>query len=257
MFHINWPYPLSYVFIAVDILIISFLLYKTMIYLFHSWTATILKGILIMAAVFFSAHLFQLKTLIWLFGHFLTFLPLALIIIFQQEIRRFLAHIGTPGLFTKMHENQNEEKSKKTIQQILSAFKTLSQRKIGALIVFEEEVDHKVIKEKAILLDSVVSEQLLISIFVPTTPLHDGAVIIRNNKVEVARAFLPITEKKTASYLGSRHRAAIGLSERSDALLLIVSEETGYISMSYKGVIFYNIGLEKLQEKIYEILQFS
>lgn len=256
MFDINWPASFYYIFITVDILIVSFIFYKTIIHVLHSRSTSMLKAMLVFVLVFFLANLFRLKTLIWLFEKFLEILPIAVLVVFQQEIRRFLSHIGTPKIFQRWTDKYEVE-SYEALQKVFSSMKLLSERKIGAIIYVEQEQDLKSIKEKAIPLNAQISEQLLLSIFIPTTPLHDGAVIIKGSKIICARAFFPITEKKTAPYLGSRHRAAIGISERTDGVVLIVSEETGYVSMSYHGNILYNIGLEKLKEKVFEILGYE
>jgi diadenylate cyclase len=256
MFFIDWPRAFYTIFTIVDILVVTFIFYKTIIYIFHTRTANILKGILGIAVVFFSAHLFKLKTLLWLFEKIIAILPLAVLIIFQQEIRRLLAHLGTPRIFLRWGARYEQEHYE-ALQKIFASMKLLSERSIGALILLEQEVELKSIKEKAIPLNADISEQLLVSIFIPTTPLHDGAVVIKGDKILVARAFFPITEERTAPYLGSRHRAAIGITEHTDSIVLIVSEETGYVSMAHKGKIFYNIGLEKLKEKVFQIFGYG
>ena len=255
MFNINWPSSFYYFFAIIDIIIISIVVYKIILYVFHTRTLNILKGILIITFIFFFAHFLKLKTLLWGFEKFIEILPLAFIIIFQKDIQMILTRVGTTKLFRWNIRYQQELSD--NLKKIFSAMNVLSDRKIGALIFLEQDVDLKGIKEKAITLNAEISEQLLLSIFIPTTPLHDGAIIIKDNRVLVARAFFPITERKTAAYLGSRHRAAIGISEQSDGIVFIVSEETGYVSLVFQGKIFYNVGLDKLKEKVWEILGYN
>lgn len=253
MFQINWPSGFYYVFIFIDILIVSYLAYKAIIYMLNTKTINILKGFLGIGLVFLFAHLFQLKTLLWILEKGIELLPLTLLIVFQPEIRRIFISFGTPKIFLKWKENEEAE-SLKTLNAILGAMEKLSQKKVGALILIQQEAELFHIKEKAVILNADVSESLLISIFLPHTPLHDGAVIIKDNKIVAARAFLPITEEKINPQFGSRHRAAIGVSEITDALSLVVSEETGYISLAYKGTVYYNIGIEIAREKALDIL---
>lgn len=253
MFNIEWPSGFQYIFILIDILAVSFIIYKAIVYMFNTKTLNILKGMIVIAVVFFAATFFKLKTILWFFEKGLDILPLAVLIVFQPEIRKFLVSLGTPKIFLKLNEEYKKDYLE-NLKRIFSAMEQLSKRRIGALILIQQDISLDHISEKAVPLNSEISEQLLISVFIPTSPLHDGAVIIKDNRALVARAFLPITEEKIAPYLGSRHRAAIGISENTDCLALIVSEETGYVSIAYKGKIFYNIGLEKLEEKVTEIL---
>lgn len=250
---IEWPSWLYYFFTFLDILAVSFLLYQIIFHIFTARSANILKGVLLMAGVFFLANLLKMKTLLWIFETLFSILPLMVLILFQPEIRRMLSSLGTPRIFLKYSESYKESVYE-SLQSILGAMKTLSSRKIGALILLQQEMTLKSIKEKAVTLNADISEPLLVSIFIPTSPLHDGSIIIKGDRILVARAFFPITEEKIAPHLGSRHRAALGISENSDAVALVVSEETGHLSLAYQGKMYYNMGAENIQKKLFEIL---
>jgi len=253
MFNIEWPSGFQYIFIIIDILAVSYIVYKIIIYMFNTKALNIFKGIILIALVFVIATAFNMKTLLWFFEKGVDILPLAVLIVFQPEIRKFLVSLGTPKIFLKFNE-EYKKIYRENMQKIFSAISQLSQRRIGAIILIEQDMNLDLLKEEAIPLNSEISEQLLISIFIPTSPLHDGAVLIKSGKVMAARVFLPITEEKIAPYLGSRHRAAIGVTEHNDCIALVVSEETGYVSLANKGKIFYNIGIEKLEEKVFQLL---
>ena len=254
LFQIDWPRWVYYIFIALDILAVAFIAYKLILYLFNTKTRNIFKALLLIGVIFFLAHVLKLTTILWVFEKTFAILPLAVLIIFHPEIRRVLVNIGTPKFFMKFVDTDDPEE---VIGRIFSAMGQLSQRKIGALITLQQEVGLNTIKDKAVKLNADITEQLLISIFIPTSPLHDGSIIIKGDKLLVARAFFPITEERIAPHLGSRHRAAIGISEHSDAIALVVSEETGFISLAHQGKIYYNVGLEQGKEKVFEILGYE
>lgn len=253
---IQWPPWLYYFFTFFDILAVSFILYQAIFHIFTAKSANLLKGVLWIAGVFFIANLLKMKTLLWIFELVLTILPLAVLILFHPEIRRMLSNLGTPKIFLK-YSDSYKESVYESLSILLDSMKELSEKRIGALILLQQEMTLKGIKEKAVVLDANLSKMLLFSIFIPSSPLHDGAVIIKGDRVLVARAFFPITEEKVAPHLGSRHRAALGISENSDAIALIVSEETGYLSLAHHGKMFYNMGAENIQKKIFEILGYK
>ena len=172
---------------------------------------------------------------------------IALVIVFQPEIRRALEYIGRTS-FTLSNIERNTETSKKVIKDIVSATTSLARQKIGALIVFEKQIGLNDIVESGTMLNSNISSGLLINIFIPNTPLHDGAVIIKDYTIRAAGCFLPLTENNLLSKdIGTRHRAALGMTEKSDAVALIVSEETGYISYAVEGRLYRNIQIEELE----------
>jgi diadenylate cyclase len=253
MFYVDWPKSLQYLFIIIDIFLVSLIFYYIIKYIFNTKTINILKGTIAVAGAFFIAIFFKLKTLLWFFEKAFEFLPLAIIIVFQPEIRRILSNLGTLKLFSGLDKTQ-QEKNNYLIQKLIPAIGLLSEKQIGALILIEQQIGLNHIKENSVPIHAEVSKELLMSIFMTTSPLHDGAVIIHNNKLEVARAFFPITEEKVMASLGSRHRAGLGISELTDAIALIVSEETGHISVSYLGKIYYNLTLIELKEKLLQIL---
>jgi diadenylate cyclase len=180
---------------------------------------------------------------------------LALVIVFQPEIRHALERLGHGGLFNLISSNSKEKISQKTVSEIADALEKMAAVKTGALVAVEQEVPLGEYEQTGIEVDAAVTSQLLINIFEKNTPLHDGAVIISNNRVTYATCYLPLSEDPTISKeMGTRHRAALGLSEVSDARVFVVSEETGAISMAYKGSITRDIDrsfiLNQFQEKL-------
>ena len=172
---------------------------------------------------------------------------MALVVVFQPEIRRALEYIGRTSISLSAIE-KNSETSEKVIKEIVSATSSLARQKIGALMIFEQKIGLNDIAESGTALNANVSSGLLINIFIPNTPLHDGAVIIKDYSIRAAGCFLPLTENNLLSKdIGTRHRAAIGITEKSDAISLIVSEETGYISYAVEGRLYRNISIEELQ----------
>jgi diadenylate cyclase len=178
---------------------------------------------------------------------------IALVIVFQPEIRKALEYLGRTSFSLSTLEKTNET-SREIIKEITSAITSLSRQRIGALIIFEKQIGLNDIIESGTLLNANISSGLLINIFIPNTPLHDGAVIIKDYTIKAAGCFLPLTENNLLSKdIGTRHRAAIGMTERSDSIALIVSEETGYISYAVEGRLYRNIQSEELQAVLSDI----
>jgi diadenylate cyclase len=178
---------------------------------------------------------------------------IALVIVFQPEIRKALEYLGRTSFSLSNLEKTNET-SREIIKEITSAITSLSRQKIGALIIFEKQIGLNDIVESGTILNANISSGLLINIFIPNTPLHDGAVIIKDYTIKAAGCFLPLTENNLLSKdIGTRHRAAIGMTERSDSIALIVSEETGYISYAVEGRLYRNIQSEELQNLLSDI----
>jgi diadenylate cyclase len=191
-----------------------------------------------------------LYTLKWLMNQMFTFGVLAIFIIFQPELRRALEQLGRGKLFGR--NSADEEEFGKQIGEIIKAVNYLSRRKIGALIVFERDTGLNEYTESGIPMQSIISSQLLINIFIPNTPLHDGAVIIQGQRISAAACYLPLSENPFISKeLGTRHRAAIGISEVGDAVSIVVSEETGQISLAIDGQVVRDINEESLISKLY------
>lgn len=237
-----------------DIIIVAFVIYKIIFWIKETRAWTLFKGIIVILVFTAAAVALQLNTIVWILSNAVSVGIIAVIVVFQPELRRALEQLGNGGYLSKLIKfdmirgsEETEGVTKKTIDEILKALDKMSQARTGALILIERGVplgDHE---RTGIPIDAVVTSQLLINIFEHNTPLHDGAVIIKNNRVAAATCFLPLTESKDVSMeLGTRHRAAIGASEVSDADVLVVSEETGGISLARNGVLYRNLSTEAL-----------
>lgn len=239
----------------VDILIVSYIIYQLLILLRGTRAIQLMKGIIIMVAVWVFSIWFDLKTLQWLMNQMFNIGVIALIIIFQPELRRALEQLGRGKMFSRTTSEEDQLVSQR-IGHLLKAVNYLCKRKIGALIVFERETGLNEYIESGIHIGAEVSSELLINIFIPNTPLHDGAVIIRQNELVAAACYLPLSENPFISKeLGTRHRAGIGLSEMSDGISVMVSEETGQISLAINGQVVRDIKEESLISKLYEELR--
>lgn len=232
---------------VIDILVISFIVYHTLLLIkgTRGWQMTL--GIISLSLFYVVIRLLGLRTIEWLFANFLTYVIFALIVIFQSEIRRGLAQIGrgrfSPLFFKKLTGRKTSER----FDEIILAATTLSSKKIGALIVIEREIGLRNHIEGGVKLDAFLTYDLLLTIFSPKSRLHDGAVIIQGNRISAASCFLPLTlDPYLSKELGTRHRAAIGITEESDALVVVVSEETGDISAVVDGEIMQGLDRDRL-----------
>ncbi|GIP19168.1 membrane protein [Paenibacillus montaniterrae] len=238
----------------IDVGIVAFIIYKMMELVRGTRAVQLLKGILVLVATWAISTWFDLYTLKWLMNQMFTFGIVTVLIIFQPELRRVLEQLGRGKLFSRSSSFEGTGLSEQ-IDEIIRAVRFMSKRKVGALIVFERKTGVTEMIESGIALESKISSELLINIFTPNSPLHDGAVIIRGNQLMAAGCYLPLSENPFISKeLGTRHRAAIGVSEVSDAISLIVSEETGQISLSMNGLIVRDINEESLISKLHEEL---
>lgn len=227
---------------VLDILAIAFLVYEILNWIRRTRGWMLFRGILVVALVWLLAAIFQLNMVRWLFERAFSVGILAMIIIFQPEIRRALERIGTSNIFTSMFGFNNNTVNERTANSLITAMTTMAEAKTGALIAVEQKVALGEYEQTGIPVDAEVSSQLLLNIFEKNTPLHDGAVIIRQNRVLAATCYLPLSESQNIDKeLGTRHRAAIGLSEVSDAKIFVVSEETGGISMAHGGKIYRDV----------------
>ncbi len=235
----------------VDIFILTFIFYR--IYLLFRGTRAlqVLKGLSILIIVLFVAQIFHLQTINWILRNFWAVWIVALIVIFQPELRRALARLGENPLSRLFFPGEEE-----FLGEITRGIRSLSRGKIGSLIVIERKTGLKNYIETGVRLDSRVSSELLNSIFTPKSPLHDGAVIIQENRISAASCLLPLTQNPGLSKtLGTRHRAALGLSEEADALAIVVSEETGSISLAVNGRMTPNLEIPTLQEMLESYLE--
>ena len=233
-----------------DILIIAFIVYRFLLFFKRgSRAGRIIIGIVILLAGSLLSRTFGLYTMDWLFHNFWSQIVIALIIIFQPEIRKTLAQMGGSPIF-----GLTSAEEIKSVDEIVKAAVNLASRKIGALIVIEREISLKDYIEIGIPLDAKVSKELLVSIFHPTSPMHDGAVIIRGNRVVAAGCFLPLAlGAEISKTYGTRHRAGIGLSEETDAVVIIVSEESGQISVAIKGRLETHLDLGTLRDLLTDL----
>jgi diadenylate cyclase len=240
---------------VIDIVIVSYVIYKLILLVRGTRAIQLLKGILVVVVTWALSSWFKLNTLQWMMNQMFTFGLVGVIIIFQPELRRALEQIGRGKLFSRTTVEEDQEINRR-INEVLKAINYMSHRKIGALIVFERETGLTDYIESGISMESHISSELLINIFIPNTPLHDGAVIIRRHQLMAAGCYLPLSENPFISKeLGTRHRAAIGMSEVSDAMCVIVSEETGQVSLALNGHILRDIKEENLLAKLFEELK--
>lgn len=222
----------------IDIVVVAVIIYQLLMLIKGTRAVQLIKGlfVFVIVSVLSSPSLLGLTTLNWLLDKVWTMLIVALPVVFQPELRRALEQIGR-GTFITMHPGTvGTEEFKKLIEELVRCTQVLSQSRIGALIVLEKGTGIQEFVDTGVKIDGVVSSEFLVNLFIPKSPLHDGAVIIRGDRVAAAGCFLPLTQDNGLQKdLGTRHRAALGLSEVSDALVLIVSEETGVISVAKNG----------------------
>ncbi|GIO69974.1 diadenylate cyclase CdaA [Paenibacillus sp. FSL M7-1455] len=238
----------------IDIAIVTYIIYQVILLVRGTRAVQLLKGILVLVIIWALSTWFDLFTLRWLMNQIFNFGIFAIFIIFQPELRRALEQLGRGKIFGR--SSAEDEEFNKLIGEVIKAVNYLARRKIGALIVFERQTGLNEYTESGIPMQSMVSSQLLINIFIPNTPLHDGAVIIQNNQIAAAACYLPLSENPFISKeLGTRHRAAIGISEVGDAVSVVVSEETGQISLAINGQVVRDIKEESLISKLYEELR--
>ncbi|MDK2791298.1 MAG: diadenylate cyclase [Deferribacteres bacterium] len=234
----------------VDIAIISFLIYRGLLLIKGTRAFNMIFGIIFIIIVSFISKYIGLKTTSWVMSNLSGYLFLTIIILFQPEIRRALAFIGETKVF-----GTGSVSYEKIIDEITKAATILANRQIGALIVLENETKLEHYIQAGSLIDSVVTKDLLVSIFIPYSPLHDGAVIISEGKLKFAGSILPLTKRENIDKkFGTRHRAALGITEETDAICIVVSEERGTISLAYKGKISTELDAELLKSSLIDIV---
>lgn len=238
---------------VVDILIVSYVIYKLLSFIKSTRAAQLAKGLSIVLAAYFASALFDFYTVNWLLSKVLSIGLIALVVVFQPELRRGLEYLGR-GKFTTKGFSIEREQINSNVQIIVRAVEYFAARKEGALIVIENETALQDIAENGTLLDAQLTEPLLENIFYKGSPLHDGACILRGDRILAAGCVLPLTENPNLSKdLGTRHRAGIGMSENSDATVLIVSEETGIISMAQNGKLSRFLDLKSVEKNLFGI----
>ena len=244
---------------VIEILIIAYIVYEIMAWITKTRAWTLLKGLLIIVGFTIASYLLHFDVILWIMGRIATIAVTALIIIFAPELRKALEQLGNKNImniFAFDSKSGDDGMSERTVDELINAAFTMSKPKTGALIVIERNENLAYIEKTGILINGIVSSQLLINIFEHKTPLHDGAVLIRGNTIVSATCYLPLSENMRISKdLGTRHRAAIGISEVSDSVTIVVSEETGRVSVAIGGnLIKVNDG-EELKKELSVLLE--
>lgn len=240
----------------VEIIIISFLVYHVLVWIKTTKAWSLMRGVIVILVFVLIAALFSMTTILWIARNVFGVAVTAMIVIFQPELRKALEQLGRKNMLTTLFQFDNtriagELFSDKTINEIIRASFEMGKAKTGALIVIEQNDPLIDYERTGIILDSIVSSQLLINIFEHNTPLHDGAVVIRENRIVSATCYLPLSDNMELSKeLGTRHRAGVGISEVTDSLTIIVSEETGRVSAALGGELFRNVDSDFLRTKL-------
>ena len=242
----------------IEILIVTIIVYEIMLWIKNTKAWMLLRGMLMLGGFILLAWLFQMNTILYLAKESINVLAIAAIVVFQPELRRALEKLGEKNLFSNINpfdkNKENQRFSDETLDSIVRACYAMGSVCTGALIVVEQVIQLTEYEMTGIELDCKVSSQVLINIFEHNTPLHDGAVIIRGNRIVSATCYLPLTDSMDiGKELGTRHRAAVGISEVSDSLTIIVSEETGAVSLAKDGRLYKHLQKEELVEKLQQL----
>ena len=243
----------------IQVIIIAYLIYHLFLWFKNTRAYTLLKGILLVAAFIILASVFRMQAILWLIKNLSVVAITALVIIFQPELRKALERVGHQNIITsffslnRLTSGDNFRYSDHFITEVVRACMDMSESKTGALIVIEEDVKLDEVAETGIEVDAVVSSQILVNLFVKNTPMHDGAVIIRDERAIAATCYLPLSENTNLTKdLGTRHRAGVGITEISDCIALIVSEETGSVAYAHEGVLHTGLSSSDLREMLHE-----
>ena len=243
--------PLQAFLAVLDVAIVAYVLYRFFLLIRGTRAVQLINGVIILLVAWLLSDWLDLVTVNWLLQRALVMLVVALPIVFQPELRRALEQLGRGRFFPRSFQALGEQDISRLIEAISKAVGVLSRNKVGALIVLERETGLGEVIETGLQLDALVSAEFLVNIFTPNTPLHDGAVIIRGNRAVAAACFLPLTESPDVSKdFGGRHRAALGITEHSDALAVVVSEQTGAISLANAGKLIRNLDEKTLEEML-------
>ena len=235
-----------------DISIVAFIIYRIILLIKGTRAVQMLLGLAVILVVYLASRIGDLHTLNWFLSNFLSSIILVIVVIFQNDIRRALMHVGRNPFFGGMTYREESE----VIDELVKASVALGNRKIGALIAIERETGINDILESGVAVDARVSSELIRAIFMPTSPIHDGALVIQQGQLKMAGCFLPLSQSSDISKaLGTRHRAAIGMTELADAIAIIVSEETGKISVAVNGGITRNLDATSLKKVLGRLLE--
>lgn len=239
----------------VEILIITFLVYNIMVWIKNTRAWSLLRGVIVILAFIVLAYLFNMTTILWIVKNVFSIAVIAIIVVLQPELRKALEELGRKNLFSSFIKLESHGAdglfSDRTIKEITKACVEMGKVRTGALIVVRQKDDLSEYKQTGIDVDGIVTSQLLINIFEKNTPLHDGAVIIEGDRVASATCYLPLSDNmRLSKELGTRHRAAVGMSDVNDSMTVIVSEETGLISVAYNGVLSRGLNAEELESQL-------
>ncbi len=236
---------------ALDVLILAFILYRGYQILEQTRAIQLIKGLQIIVLVFVSALLLRLNTLIWIMQTFFPGVIIGLVVIFQPELRKIFTQIGQRNWF-----RLSRSVKKTHLESIMNSVEVLAMRKTGSLIVLSRQVGLKNVIESGTLLNAELSSSLILTVFNTAAPLHDGAIVIREDRIVAAGCFLPLSEQHDIRQsFGTRHRAALGLAEETDAVVVVVSEETGAISLAYDARLYYDVTLEFALRRLIELFE--
>ena len=244
---------------VIEIILISFFVYQFMVWIKFTRAYTLLKGLLVIGAFLIIAYIFKMNTILWIVSRLAGALITAIVVIFQPELRKVIEQLGQKKIMASIipfdaGKEVKERFTDKTVNELIKACYDMAEVKTGALIVIEQEIRLDEYVRTGINVDAILTSQLLINIFEHNTPLHDGAVIVRGNRVVAATCYLPLSDNLGLSKeLGTRHRAGVGISEVSDSLTIIVSEETGKISVAIGGKLLRNVDGDLLRKQIDEL----
>ena len=244
----------------IEILVIAFLVYEIMLWFKNTKAWALLKGIMVILIFLLFAEILEMHTILWIANKLFTIAATVIVVVFQPELRRALEQLGKKNYFKNFNfleggDSASGRFSDKTVDELIRGCNEMAKVKTGALIVVEQNDSLRDIEKTGIEVDALVTSQLLINIFEHNTPLHDGAVVVRGDRITYATCYLPLSENLSLSKeLGTRHRAGVGISEVNDSLTIIVSEETGRISIAYGGKLERNVNQDKFRQML-EMIQ--
>ena len=241
---------------VIEIILISFFVYQFMVWIKFTRAYTLLKGLLVIGAFLIIAYIFKMNTILWIVSRLAGALITAIVVIFQPELRKVIEQLGQKKIMASIipfdaGKEVKERFTDKTVNELIKACYDMAEVKTGALIVIEQEIRLDEYVRTGINVDAILTSQLLINIFEHNTPLHDGAIIVRGDRIVSATCYLPLSDNMELSKeLGTRHRAAVGISEVSDSMTIVVSEETGAVSLAVEGTLYRNIDANFLKSKL-------
>jgi len=250
MFKDAWQFIREYWSAPVEILLLAFVLYQIYLYLRGTQGARVLIGLgLVVLGLTLLSQILHLQVIGWILERLSVFIAIALVVIFQPELRRVLTELGSHRFFRSSYQERE------TIELIVDTVFELASKGFGALIAIEREINLRTLADTGVDIDSAFTKELVLTIFQPKTVLHDGGMIVRNDRVKAAACIFPLTQREDLDRnLGLRHRAGLGLTEQSDSIVVIVSEETGHVSICQNGVIERNLNVEKFRKRLSELM---